>query len=73
MAEDNYNIIKPVEGLQNLAALKPVGQRQERSKRQNTNNPHDEQEQPNDLSEQEDQGEGPDDLKPGRHRVDYRA
>ena len=34
MPSDSYNIIKPVENLQNVAGLKPVQQNQERKRRQ---------------------------------------
>ena len=47
MAEDNYNIIKPVESLQNIAQMGSVTQRQQRKRRENQPYEHDEsQEQP---------------------------
>jgi hypothetical protein len=35
MANSDFNTIKPVENLQNVAGLTPTGQRQERKRRQN--------------------------------------
>ena len=35
MADSDFNTIKPVENLHNLAALAPTGQHQERKRRQN--------------------------------------
>ena len=35
MPENNYNMINPVEGLNNLAAINPVDRRKERQKKQN--------------------------------------
>jgi hypothetical protein len=47
MEENNYNTIKPVEGLQNVGSLTPVQQRQERKKQQNPQ----EQKNKNELAE----------------------
>jgi hypothetical protein len=47
MAENNYNIIKPVESLQNIAQMGPVTRRQQRKRRENQPDEHDQsQEQP---------------------------
>lgn len=35
MADNNYNMIKPVEGLQNIAGLTPVKQREKRNRQKN--------------------------------------
>ena len=37
MVNNDYNIIKPIEGLQNIERLTPAKRRQERKKRQNAN------------------------------------
>ncbi|MHC4572523.1 MAG: hypothetical protein ACYS76_00075 [Planctomycetota bacterium] len=35
MPDNNYNIVKPVEGLQNIAGLTPAKRREERRRRRN--------------------------------------
>jgi len=75
MAEDNFNIIKPVEGLQNLAGLNSVKRREERSRRQNLNDQQDDQDeqQPDDSSEQQDFKEESVEYEDGQHTIDYCA
>jgi hypothetical protein len=43
MANNDYNIIKPVEGLQNIGGLTPTKHREEKKKRQNLNEQNEEQ------------------------------
>lgn len=44
MPDDNYNMIKPVESLQNIISLTPTKRREERKQRQNPQKEHSEQE-----------------------------
>ncbi len=43
MADNDYNIIKPVEGLQNIAGLTGAKRREERKRRQNLPGGHEEE------------------------------
>jgi hypothetical protein len=54
MAENNYNIIKPVESLQNIAQMGPVTRRQQRKRRENQQDEHDE---PQEQTETENQSQ----------------
>lgn len=75
MADDNFNIIKPVKGLQNLSGLNPVRRREERRRRQNLNDQQDNQDeqQPDDSLEQQDLKEEPMEYEDGEHVIDYHA
>jgi len=69
MANDNYNI-KPIETLQNVGGLSPVGQRKKRKRKQNLNKQgREEQDKPT--------KEKPDDKtfknQDNQHSIDYRA
>ncbi len=46
MADNNYNIIKPVESLQNVGNITAAKQREERKKRQNSHKQQDRQPKP---------------------------
>ncbi len=50
MADSNYNIIKPVEGLQNIGRLTPAKRRQQKKKKQNM---HQQEKQQRQLVEDE--------------------
>ena len=72
MPENNYNMINPVEGLNNLAAINPVDRRKERQKKQNP----DEKKNKNQIFEENE------DLEKDKfgnkenqdeHRVDFKA
>lgn len=43
MVNDNYNMIKPVESLQNISGVTPAKRRQERKRRQNLHTEHKEE------------------------------
>ena len=75
MPDDNFNIIKPVEGLQNLAGLNPVRRREERKRRQNLKDQQDDQDeqQPDDSLEQQDFSEETVEYEDEQHTVDYHA
>lgn len=74
MADNDYNIIKPVEGLQNIGGLTPAKRREERKRKQNLH------EQNQEESEQELNGSTEEDLnneitenEGDQHSIDYRA
>jgi len=50
MADNVHNIIKPVEGLQNIAGLSPTKRREKRKKRQNL---HEQEDRQRELAEDE--------------------
>ena len=70
MANSDFNTIKPVENLQNVAGLTPTGQQQERKRRQNpTRRGQEPREMPPDKAKEE--------QTPGQdrdsHTIDYCA
>lgn len=70
MADNDFNMIKPVEGLQNVHSLTPTGERRERKRRQNA--PSREQtpeEAPPDEAAEEQEPARDDDS----HAIDYCA
>lgn len=76
MADNNYNMVKPVEGLQNIAGLSPTRRRDEREHRQNPSQQQkDNAEQgPNEPVTEEDTNPDTDDDKQDQdHRIDYCA
>lgn len=70
MADENYSIIKPVEGMQNISGLTPAKRREERKRKdsqrkgKNKQNRQLEEENLNDTSEQNEDDGG---------SIDYRA
>jgi hypothetical protein len=71
MPESNYNIIKPVEGLQSLTGVNPVGQRRQRRQKQNppgTSNT--DESSADDTSEDEDSTLND---KSSKYRMDFKA
>jgi len=72
MADNDYHIIKPVDGTQNITALPPIKRRQERRRRQNSARP--ENHRP-DFANDQPEGDRPcrqsDDQ--ADHGIDYRA
>ena len=77
MAEDNHNIIKPVESLQNIAGLTPAKRRQERKKQQNSREQEARQRELNEdelnQSSEEDIGSEIAENDRDEHAVDYCA
>ena len=70
MADDSYNIIKPVEGLQSLTGVNPVGQRRHRQQKQKfEQNDSNEQMDENEEQQQENTTEN----KGYKHRLDFKA
>ncbi len=70
MTDNDFNTIKPVENLQNVAGLTPTGQRQERKRRSNAPrpSPRSDARSPDEAAEQEASEHDKD-----SHRIDYRA
>lgn len=70
MADSDFNTIKPVENLHNLAALAPTGQQQERKRRQNPprRGQVPQEDQADKAQEQQTPGRGDD-----AHTIDYCA
>ena len=78
MPDNDYNIIKPVESLRNIAGLTPAKRREERKRRQNLHAEHNEQDEqdeqePNDSLENESPDNAAADNKNDRHSIDYCA
>ncbi|MFC1676875.1 hypothetical protein ACFL3G_07430 [Planctomycetota bacterium] len=74
MADSNYNIIKPVDNLHNVAGLNPIERRKERKRKQNSNQQSNKSgQQPGDepIIEQLDGQQDQDDET--KHTLDYRA
>ena len=77
MVDNNYNIIKPVESLQNVGGLTPTKRRQERKKRQNSREQNEEQRQLaedelNELTEEDISSKITEEDR-NEHSIDYRA
>lgn len=75
MPNNDYNIIKPVEGLHNIAGLTPAKRREERKRRQNMHAEHDEEaeQELNDSVEKQSAANAPTDNENDRHSIDYCA
>ena len=75
MPDNDYNIIKPVESLHNIAGLTPAKRREERKRRQNLHAEHDEEDEQklNDSLENECPDNAAADNKNDRHSIDYCA
>jgi hypothetical protein len=71
MPDNNYNLIKPVEGLQSLTGVNPVSQRRHRQRKENLGSQNDSGEP---LSEEEsEQQENNTDDKSSKYRMDFKA
>ncbi len=76
MADNDYSIIKPVEGLQNIGGITPIQRREERKKKkqhgQNEGEQESDKEELKELGEEKLRGE-PDDNEQDQHSIDYCA
>jgi len=75
MADKDYNIIKPVEGLQNITGLTPTRRREQRKRRQDLNKENKEeaeQELNDSIAEKTVDSELAEDEK-DQHSIDYCA
>jgi len=75
MPDNDYNIIKPVESLHNIAGLTPAKRREERKRRQNMHAEHNEEaeQELNDSLDQERPDKEPVHDENDRHSIDYCA
>lgn len=75
MPDNDYNIIKPVESLHNIAGLTPAKRREERKRRQNMHAEQNEEaeQELNDSLDQERPDKRPVDDENDRHSIDYCA
>ncbi len=75
MADNDYNIIKPVDSLHSIPGLTPAKQREQRKRRQNSHGKQEEnaKQQPNDLVDQQKRGEESTEVENGHHPIDYCA
>jgi hypothetical protein len=75
MADKDYNIIKPVESLYNIAGLTPVKHRQQRKRRQNpqTESKDKPEEEPDGSTEQQNSDIEITTDADDEHSIDYRA
>jgi len=75
MADNNYNIIQPVESTQNIAGLTPAKRREERKRRQNLPGEHNEEpeQQPSESVDQEELNNELAEDENGQHSIDYCA
>ena len=78
MADNDFNIIKPVESLQNIAGLTPTRRREERKRRQNLHEESKEESEPaeGELNESVDEQDFSDELTEDgndQHSIDYCA
>lgn len=71
---DNNNIIKPVEGLQNIAQLGPVARRQQRKRRENHTGGHNQSgEQPQAQAQSTPETDAVTNSKQNNQTIDYKA
>ncbi len=75
MADSDYNMIKPVEGLPNIPGLTPAKRREERKRRQHSSDEQNDNanEEPTDLGDQARPENGCVDDDNEHHSVDYCA
>lgn len=74
MADNDYNMIKPVETLQNIGSLTPAQRREERKRQQqNSKEKESEQEQDNQAQDQENTNSRVDEVPKEKHSIDYCA
>ena len=77
MADNSYNIIKPVQSLQNIGNITAAKRREERKKRQNSNRQEDRQHKPIEEELNESTEENIDSEIAGNdrdeHSIDYHA
>jgi len=69
MQDNDYNIIRPVENLQNINAMKPIDRETRKQQRQNRHKQHSEE-----IEKQVDDENAATGVKPGEQSsIDYRA
>jgi hypothetical protein len=75
MADNDYNVIKPVDGLHNIPGITAAKERERRKRRQNSHGKQEEnaKQQPNDLADQQKRGQERSEVENVRHPIDYCA
>jgi len=74
MQDNDYNIIKPVENLQNVGAMTPIDRQAEKRRRQNQQKQHrTAANQQGRSDKQDDESFGPGNDQAGQGSIDYRA
>ncbi len=71
MADNNYNIVKPVDGLPSLTNINPVGQRRHKQQKQYPDKQDDSGEPQADDTQENHDDDAKD--KSSRHRIDFKA
>jgi hypothetical protein len=69
MADNDYNTVRPIEGLPNVFGIAPTEQQQQ--ERRNAQKDRQQRSQP--ASDEETQTETPKEKQTGNHLIDYRA
>jgi len=74
MADSDYNMIKPVESLQNVGGLTPVKRENEKKRRQKQQkqNEQEQEQEPNESAEEIAGNDGIE-TQPDQHSIDYCA
>ena len=74
MQDNDYNIIKTVENLQNIGAMKPIDRETERRRRQDRQKQHSTATDQQIIEESgQNDSTGPDNNRDGQSSIDYRA
>jgi len=75
MADSDYNIIKPVEGMQNIAGLTPARRREERKRRREPHRKKGQasEQEPNESPDEDSLGNELDEDESNQHSIDYCA
>lgn len=75
MADNDYNIIKPVGGLQNIAGITAAKHREQKKRRQNSHGEKEKnaEQQTSDLTDQDKINGESNQVENGHHPIDYCA
>jgi hypothetical protein len=76
MTDNDYNIIKPIESLRNIAGLASAKHREEKKRRQNTKDEHESKnvtEEQNNSASQQNHSNIPTNDQAEQHTIDYCA
>jgi hypothetical protein len=75
MVDNDYNMVKPVGGLQNIRNITAAKRREERKRRQNSRAKQGEnaEQQPSDLVDQDKRSDESTEGENGHHAIDYCA
>ena len=73
MADNDYNIIKPVENLQNVGAITPAKRQEEKKQRQKQNQKRALEQQLSNQADEQGTGNQNDETDTDQHSIDYCA